>query len=186
MRIGKVEIDLWLEENSHNDASNNERMVEVPLAQWFLNKYKDPIEFGAVTPYYFKSKHLIFDPTDPYENCIKLKAEDICYKKKTVLSISTVEHIGTGDYGMPVDKNMSVKVLIKMMKAKHYLITFPKAYNEILDVFAENMPENIIKLKRIENQKWYVADTLKDVKYHYPFSCGNGIYIITNCEELLK
>jgi hypothetical protein len=189
MKIGKVDIGLWNNlangERLYNDAANNERMIEVPLALWFCHNHNNMIEVGAVTPYYFKTFHPIYDPLDEYATD-KISAASINYDGKTLLSISTVEHIGRGDYGLPKSDGLSLCILKFMMQAKTYLITFPRGYTEDVDMFAEAMPDNVLKFKRTENRKWEKVNSIIDVNYGFPFSCGNGLYVITNCVELLE
>jgi hypothetical protein len=191
MKIGTVELELFSKENSYNNSNNSERMVEIPLAEWFLKRCNyDPtlIEVGAVTPYYFNVAHLIYDPYDIYEKCIKIRAEYIGYREKTLLSISTIEHIckSEADYNKPIeDDDTAVNVLLNMMSAKEYVITFPRRFNECLDNFAEQENEHIIKLKRTQPRTWEHAQSLNDVWFNVPYPCGNGLYIVTNCKELL-
>ena len=83
-------------------------MIQVPLAEWFLKKHNyghTIIEVGAVTPYYFNVTHLIYDPYDTYEKCIKIRAEYIGYREKILLSISTIEHVCKPaiDYNKPIE-----------------------------------------------------------------------------------
>jgi FkbM family methyltransferase len=191
MKIGSVEIQLFDKKDSYNDAANNERMIELPLAEWFLKKHnylESMIEVGAVTPYYFGKDHLVFDPFDKYEKCVRIKAEEIDYANKILLSISTVEHICKKYNSGPIDweDDLALKVLLKMMKAKEYLITFPRRFNKSIDDFVEQEKEHIIKLKRIESHVWQKVESLVDVGFNHPFSCGNGLYIVTNCKELLE
>jgi len=185
MKIGTVEIELWLKENSYNDAANNERMLEVPLAEWFRQKYPDLVEVGAVTPYYFNTSHIVFDPLDE-KGSSKTGAECLDYTNKTLLSISTIEHIGRGDYKQPVIDGLALEVLKKMMRAKTYLITFACSYKQDLDLFAEDAIKYVIKLKRVDLHRWELINSLKDVHYGEPFPGGNGLYVITNCEELFE
>ena len=39
--------------HEHNRTRINERAVELPLVEYFLNEYPDCVEIGAVSPYYF-------------------------------------------------------------------------------------------------------------------------------------
>ena len=191
MKIGIVEFELFSKENSYNNSNNTERMVEVPLAEWFLkrcNFNNTLIEVGAVTPYYFNVSHLIYDPYDTYEKCIKIRAEYLCYREKTLLSISTIEHVCKSEvnYKLPVENdNTAISVLLNMMSAKEYVITFPRRFNECLDNFAEQENEHIIKLKRTQPRTWERVQSLNDVWYNTPYLYGNGLYIVTNCKELL-
>jgi len=115
MKIGTVDITLWSKENSYNNASNTERMVEIPLAEWFIKKYGNQsfMEIGAVSPYYFDISHHVFDITDPYEHCLKINVKDISYTNTRVLSISTIEHMGKKDYNLPEVPGLAIEVLKK-------------------------------------------------------------------------
>jgi len=183
LKIGQIEISLWDQEVSYNNAAKNERMVEVPLAEWFLKKHSNLIEIGAVTPYYFSITHDVFDIKDPYSKCIRERAENLNYKNKILLSISTIEHVGRGDYDEPAIDGLSLQTLLKMLEATIYLITWPRSYTRDIDAFAE-YNNSIIKLKRVDDRKWERVNSLENVYYNSPYSYGNGLYIATNCEDL--
>ena len=186
MKIGLIEFDLYQVSNSYNDANTNERMVEIPIAKWFIDKYQSNlIEVGAVTPYYFDIMHSVYDITDKYKNSIRIDAKYLSYNKKNLLSISTIEHVGIGHYSPEIDLLGSINLLNKMMESENYLITFPYSVNRELDSYVNKMNENIIRLKRVEDRKWEQVETMDNIYYNCPFNCGNGLIIITNQKELL-
>src|SRR5271157_2142104 len=180
MKIGTVEFELFDKKDAYNNAANNERMIELPLAEWFLKKhnyFKSIIEVGAVTPYYFESQHFVFDPFDTHKRCIKVKAQDVNYLDCILLSISTIEHIcSAGDYNVPIETDKTaLDVLQNMMKAKEYLITFPRRFNRILDDFVEQKKENVIKLKRTNIKAWEKTESLVNMYLNIPYLGGNGL-----------
>ena len=179
MKIGTVEIELWDVEGvtgSGPPAVITERMVEVPLAQWFLQQYgPDVVEVGAVTPYYYPDvRHSVVDPGDSWDGCRKEDAHNLDYSGKNLLSISTVEHIGNPEL-----------LLEKMFKADKWLITWAAGYKKSLDAHVESTGIPSLKVFRKEHSVWELRDSIVDVPYDKPFPYGNAIYILTNCEELL-
>jgi hypothetical protein len=190
MKIGTIEIDLWSKPaiiGSGPPAINTERMIEVPLGLWFINKFKpELIEIGAVTPYYHEIKHTVIDPNDPWPHCIKNKAEDLNYTGLNILSISTIEHIYKGEYGQPDIPEKAIEVLQKMMQSNNWLITWAAGYHKYLDIYVEQNNLQSVKLHRTEFNKWAIVPSLLNYAYNEPFPFGNAIYLITNCKELLS
>lgn len=193
VKIGSVDFNLFLAEG-YNNPHTNERMIEVPLARWFIEKHNHAIvEIGAVTPYYGEVKHEVIDPNDPWPGCIKKGVSDFSYENKNVLSISTVEHVGFTDfcpsplcqsYDKEKDSKEAREAVDLIRKAQSYLITWPAGYHEGLDEYVAKS-EDTIMLKRVDSQSWCMAADLTDVKFMFPWNCGNGLYIVTNCNELL-
>jgi hypothetical protein len=62
IKIGSIEFSLFLVEG-YNNPYSNERMIEIPLARWFIGRHNHQIvEIGAVMPYYDKVERQL--PTD--------------------------------------------------------------------------------------------------------------------------
>lgn len=118
-----------------------ERAVELALAdEWIKVREQDPavIEIGAVTPYYWPCRlKNILDPSDPSPFVTEKKSVfDVSFAGRKVLSISTFEHIGSGEYGLIKDDVLAVKALEKVLKeAGEFLITVPIGYNSFLDKY---------------------------------------------------
>jgi hypothetical protein len=90
----------------YNHTIQNERCVELLLAFRFIDFHQSNIfEIGAVSPYYKKTGHSVIDPTDKKAS-IQAFSQDIEINDKNILSISTIEHMGIGDYGLPKKKIM--------------------------------------------------------------------------------
>jgi hypothetical protein len=115
-----------------------DRSVELPLAdRWLANvDASRVIEIGAVTPYYWPRRvPRVVDPYDPHP-LVTTRASlfDIDLTGTAMLSISTLEHVGIGDYGLPVDHSLVEKAFQKVfMESSSFLITVPVGYNEVLD-----------------------------------------------------
>ena len=88
--------------SNYNDPENNERKAELPIGFWFIDRFEgDVIEIGEVTDFYAEACHPVYDLCTERPTTIKKDAFDVDYREKNVLSISTVEHVGFGDYGQP-------------------------------------------------------------------------------------
>lgn len=118
----------------------SERCLEMAIAKIWLDQNKENvIEIGAVTPYYFQNlTHDVCDPADRH-NRVNLKTSmfDLDLKNKNILSISTIEHIGTGEYGIPINKNESAVLALKKIlnESNKCLVTFPIGANKDLEQY---------------------------------------------------
>jgi hypothetical protein len=114
-----------------------ERIIELSLANEWLEKCPDSWEIGAVTPYYWpKRVKWIVDPTDKHPQVShRISMFDLDFTGKDVLMISTLEHIGSCEYGIDEEFN-SIQAFLKISnEARNYLITFPIGWNALLDEF---------------------------------------------------
>lgn len=176
-------------EHSYNCFYHNmrmtERSVELRLAdEWINSISEDIVEIGGVTPYYHKYDKIseIVDPTDLHRAITKKKSLfDIELKNKNVLSISTVEHIGTNDYGMN-EVNTSVDAIEKILgNAKRYFITFPYGYNLILDNWVNSNRDLVSILVRNVNNKWHELNYYEPIETEYLNNMyANGLVILEN------
>jgi hypothetical protein len=172
----------------YNNPTHSERNVELPLAFWFLKKFKNDlenvIEVGEVTPFYKKPEHIVYDAVPEKSATIKKSALDVEYCGKHLLSISTIEHIGTQDYGLMPDPALLPAILSKMLASKNYLITFALGYNPQLENLIKN--ERYIVLERIASTKWCPVENkpFENYKYHSPWYAGNAVCVLTNLEGL--
>ena len=139
-----------------------------------------------MTPYYFNIDQInvIIDPTDPHKSVThRVSLFEFDFQDSDVLSISTIEHIGTGDYNLPIDDCR--EALLKILnQSKSCLITFPIGYNLLLDrfIFLNNFPSNIIinivYRSRYFND-WHVTTDFKYLlKLKYGPQWANGIVVI--------
>lgn len=186
------EITLSHLEDGYNHAGRNERTIEVPLGQAFVRLHKNVVEVGAVLPYYQTCKHEIVDETDNKATVFADAVEYGGLKGKSVLSISTVEHMGTGKYGGKVDQYMPKYFLQKLIdEAKDYLVTAPIGYtayaDNLIKVWDDLGKITVIYLVRDKNNQWSVTDqaTAMACKYDKPYKWANAIAVITNWTKLL-
>jgi hypothetical protein len=116
-----------------------ERSIELRLADIFLRNYprNEVVEVGAVTPYYWPQRvGTIVDPIDEHPAVThKLDWLKFDVSHKAVLSISTFEHIGSGDYGLNADLKMSELAIEKLFATNaDFLVTWPGGQNKHLDL----------------------------------------------------
>lgn len=153
----KKDSSIALFESEHNCGFKNDRMTErgfeLALARDVVGAWKSSgeqsiIEVGAVTPYYFPG--MIKDILDAYDSHelvnYKMDLLDYDFTGKNVLSISTIEHVGTGDYNLE-KKEDAVFALNKLLKeSKHCLITWPIGYNKKLDKYVlDNLEDTYLE-----------------------------------------
>ena len=117
-----------------------ERSLELALAKEWESRLNDEyIEIGAVTSYYGADfqRHSVIDPADTHEKVnIKDSLFNYNFSGKNVLSISTIEHVGTGEYGLTKAEDC-IDALNKILKeSKACFVSFPMGYNKKLDTYA--------------------------------------------------
>lgn len=120
-----------------------ERTVELALADRWLSRARTTTvcEVGAVTPYYWPGRIVrIVDPADPHPGVTERKSLfDVDLRGASVLSISTVEHVGLGEYGQPSEPDLAPKAIRKIVdEAESWLVTFPIGYNAALDHYVRS------------------------------------------------
>ena len=172
-------------DHPRNTTLINERAVELILSLRYIDLTKgELIEVGAVTPYYIKSNHECIDPTDP-KATTKDFAENYDYRNKNVLSISTIEHIGRGDYNLEKNEILAFNTLNKIYEeSKSCLISWPIGYNKFLDNITKN---NLNKfnyffyVKRNQDPLWELVNDEEGFNFNYgsPFAAANSIIFIT-------
>ena len=194
MKLKNLQFEYF--RHPYNQTATNERIIEIPIARYFLEKYykgtdgSSVIEVGAVTPYYFDINHRVIDQFDPHEKSERIDAMTVDYKGSNLLSISTVEHVGAKDYGnTDINPHKAVDLLLKMMQADNFLITFPLGNNVYLQNYIkkEKLDGNILILRRINiENEWAPHYNWKDMdqfSYANPYHCASAVLIISNLDE---
>ena len=153
----------------------SERCLELALARWFIYSRPpgEPVEVGAVTPYYWKSGHTVIDLTDPVPEAIHV---DVCevrdFKGKSVLSLSTFEHVGP--------RERSIETLLRITEeASSYLVTVPVGWNSKFDDLMRASP--LLPLAQVFNRtgesEWEQTDEYAGT-YGEPFPYANTIAVL--------
>jgi hypothetical protein len=169
----------------HNSTSINERSVELPLMLEFIKKNNSFIEIGCVSPYYIELNHLVYDLSDSHNRAIN-KDADLIELNDNILSISTLEHFGLGDYNNPAESNKAIKFLEKILSLDvKYLITWALGYNIELDnyVFKNIKNASFICRDNLHEQTWKQKEMheLNDIDKKYgTFHCANAVCILEN------
>jgi hypothetical protein len=122
----------------------SERTIELALADIFLTKMRGTriVEIGAVTPYYWPDRvATIVDPTDDHPAVTDhVGWEDWQPTNETILSISTFEHIGSGDYGLAPDRDELKSAVDKLLKSTcPFLVTYPPGYHAAFDSYIRSL-----------------------------------------------
>lgn len=147
----------------HNKTLKNERAVELPLAFRYIELVgsSNLIELGAVTPYYKEIQYDVIDLLDK-KATIHKDISEVVVLEKDVLSISTIEHVGRGDYGLKKNTNLAIEQLFRIhSECKSCLITWPIGYNKPLD--------NAVKENIKAFDYWFYTKTNKP-KLNWPRS----------------
>lgn len=150
-----------------------ERTIEIPIAQHWLQqveakKDSEVAEVGAVTPYYWGSRiQTVVDPADK-KGTLRKSLFDCVFKHASVLSISTLEHIGESRYGLNEDKT-PLDALHKLMEeTTRFLITVPygcrgnpffPAFQEVLLDPPDELRTFIVS--RRDDETWCPSDSLR-------------------------
>lgn len=131
-----------------------ERRIEVPLAREWLKRQEEArvMEVGAVLPYYQQVHHSVVDPYDPnlQVTCYK-DAEEVDFTARAVLSISTIEHIGTKEYSEKPDIFKARRVLRKIVEeASAFLISIPIGFHLCLDAMLQDSGGPMRFMRQVE------------------------------------
>lgn len=198
-------LELPYIKKGHNFAGNNERTVELALAYHFLRSTHGIIlEVGAVMPYYpglLKNAsitnlyHLItIDEKDPKADLKKNVDLISTFRNANVLSVSTLEHMGLGEYGGKKDLTIQDRFLRRIIEgepgwadsgADKFLVTFGIGYNIHTDTLIKErkFDTHYLFMKRIDKYNNWEQCTGRDAfrkKYNDPFKWANSVCIITN------
>ena len=183
VNIVKLDYGDW---GSYNNPENNERRVELPVAFWFIKNYPDNlIEIGEVTAFYIDPVHTVYDLRNEKESTIVKDAIEVDYTEKNVLSISTIEHVGTSDYGYCAEENKAWNLLQKIKnESKNYMISFPIGYNRPFEEVLIQRNERLIVMERDSLNRWKMVRNiyLSNFEYNAPYSEGNAVGFLTNLD----
>lgn len=121
-----------------------ERSVELAIADSWLSEREGSriCEIGAVTPYYWPGRiKTIVDPVDPHQLISHRRpVSEVGLSGYAVLSISTFEHIGTGDYELEHNADELNDAFDQVIaEASDFLITVPIGYNEHCDEYVARL-----------------------------------------------
>ena len=178
---------------------NTEREIEIAIAlRWLERNRNDVLEIGAVMPYYQDYvKHQVIDPYDPRAT-IRDFMENQDLEMYNILSISTIEHIGTTDYATNqrqniVDEEAAINALKQILDdGEKCLVSFPVGYNKFLDDWVE---ENLDKLNcfaykkvlwTLNNQSGKTQIPIRKGEFHIRTDSPDGVKSLWNFYDDVK
>jgi hypothetical protein len=193
-------------------VNEGERAVEIPIvAEWYgdLKEPWDIVEVGAVTPYWYDPNvpyrralkvlpnadaaivpHRVLDPYDPYIKAERVDAVGFDFTGLTVLSISTLEHIGVDEshYGgsgaqkhRPEEAAETLHSII--VNSSHYCLTWPVGFNRELDKAAQKSNAPRIMLHQLAPKVYEVGKENWDKQYGSPYSYANAVVVMSDWLE---
>ena len=169
----------------HRSQRMTERCLEMAVAKDWLNRVAgEVLEIGAVSPYYFLHPNIIHvcDPYDEHQNVTqKCSLFDLDLTGRNVLSISTIEHVAMGDYGLEIKEteNPILAFLKIVQESKKCLISFPVGYNKMLDNWFAQKYADLKLLK--DNEKLHVTLFVRNTTDN-KFDQENNLSKIENIE----
>jgi hypothetical protein len=180
-----------------------ERIIEVPIFWSLVMKYEptEILEIGNVLNHYPWPDRIVFASpgiplvshtvVDKYEKAHGVVNEDVVVfnqgkKYKLIISISTLEHIGT--FEDPPEDHTKIQKALSHLKTLliadgKLIVTLPLGFNLIMD---RQLREETIKFDKRHCMKKISADNewiesawndIKDTKYNDPFPAANGLVI---------
>lgn len=172
----------------YNHTWRNERIVEIPYAKEFLNRNRGTsiLEIGNVMGHYFTGSHAIVDKYEPCEGVIN--SDILAYapgiKYDTILSLSTLEHIGKDKVK---DDRKVLRVYDRIVNellsdTGVFMFSIPIGFNQVFDSYidgGEIKPDASVCLKRISGDNDWVEvgwNSAKTCRYMDPYHCANGLY----------
>lgn len=186
-RLGSVVVPLYRGPSDYNSPRFNERTLEVALGLWFARRaLKGPnplIEVGNVLSWYWPGteRPLPWYCADLQDTGVDASA--MFFSNLSVLSISTVEHIGFDNEGLQYSQGVRFNTpdasslqpwvtawndgatLLKVIagEARQFLVTFPIGFNPRLDAVIQGTPR-LRRLARVARRvdvgnRWEVDET---------------------------
>lgn len=181
-RFGNLELPYLLQRPGEHIG---ERRIEVPIArEWLTHQSKaQVVEVGAVMPYHNVVIHYpVIDPYDPHPTVTHpMDAEAFDFTGRAVLSISTLEHIGTLDYEAKADLFKASRVVRKIVfQASAFLFSIPVGYHPALDAMVSEGCVPLRFMRQTEGNRWEECAPDWNAQYNHPLPYANVVAFISN------
>jgi|SRR5271166_198516 len=174
----------------YNNTYGAERCVEIPVVRSILAAAKggDVLEVGNVLEHYFRFPHDILDKYEKAPGVINQDVVEFAPGKKysTIISISTLEHVGFDEEVKDLEKPARAIEHLKSLLAVNgrLVVTVPLGYNPAIDSGIRDGHfgfHKIVALKRKHFSEWCQVslDEAMQAKWARPYPCGNAIVIAT-------
>jgi len=174
----------------YNMTWASERMVEVPIAKSYLDRFavKPILEVGNVMSHYFPARH---DIVDKFEQAPGIINQDILEYRPgkaydLVFSVSTFEHIGFDDEAQESSGKKILEAIAACRKLLApdglFLLTVPIGYNPDLDDLIRTgdlKAAREIYLRRPGRRRWEPTSKAEALKCRFktPYPYANGLLI---------
>jgi hypothetical protein len=178
-RFGNREYKYFFHRHNcgFHPAHATERCVELALADCWLaaNANDDVVEIGAVTPYYWPGRvRIVVDPADDSSYVtMRQSVLDVDLSGAVALCISTLEHVGSGEYGQPSNSQLTCEAFEKVLsEPKALFVTIPLGYNPVMDQLLRTarLPADVtlsFLTRSADGQHWKEERTLEPCRQDY-------------------
>jgi hypothetical protein len=178
--------------SEYNVTWKNERAVEIPIVCHLLKTRTGKLlEVGNVLSHYFDNNHDVVDKFEKGDGVLNEDITEVRLAKNydTIVSISTLEHIGWDENAKGKRLNDQEKIPRAIDAMKNFLlpggtiiITVPIGFNPHLDKLIGKRKLNFYKesfLHRISRDTWIETDweSVKDCKFDRPYPAANAILV---------
>ena len=127
----------------YNQAGQNERSIEIPIARWYLAQYPPParvLEIGNVLMHYGPVAWMVLEACERAPGVTNADVMTWTPPKPFdfILSISTIEHVGFGKYAQltasqPTPRDVLQRVRGWLAPGGLLIATVPTGYHPVLD-----------------------------------------------------
>jgi hypothetical protein len=172
----------------YNSAFLSERTVEIAIARHFLaGPTGRMLEVGNVLAHFGHTGHTVVDKYELAPGVLNVDLVDFVPERPydTVVSISTLEHIGWDEQPRDPDKVLRAVRVVRDCVADggRVLITIPVGYNERVDaalrVGEVKFPDESWLVRTNRRNEWVETDRDDAMarRYGHPFIGANGLYV---------
>lgn len=171
----------------YNDATANERTVEVPIAEQFFHSSEVVLEVGNVLNHYHPFVHDVVDKYEMAQSVINCDVAEYDTDRRydSIISISTLEHVGFDEPVRDPDKPIrAIRNLKRLLKpGGRMLVTVPHGYNPVLDAHLATSDLGFQRHYRYQRVSWSnhwkeVEEIPTEVGYHYPYPFANALHVL--------
>jgi SAM-dependent methyltransferase len=174
----------------YNATWRNERAVELPLVQAFLEELVPGarlLEVGNVLSYYVPASHTVVDKFEPTPGVVNQDILDFGqpHTFDAVVSISTLEHVGWDE--TPRDAHRAERALAHMrsllVEGGRLFLSFPLGYNAALDRLVREDRLGFRRthyLRRVSaDNRWCEVDLsgITGARYGAPYGSANALFV---------
>jgi hypothetical protein len=171
----------------YNNTADNERAIELSIAEQFLRPNQNVLEIGNVLNHYRAFPHDVIDKYEVSPGVINCDVTEFTTSTRydLIVSISTIEHVGWDESTREREKPIRAIERLKTLMAPGatMLITIPGSYNPFLDEFLESGSCTCRLHHRYQRISWLnrwqeVSKFSSGVGYGKPYPCANSLHVL--------